>query len=316
MRENKKPESKKPIFIFFEYKPLQYLNYKSLNHIWIWDDRDKLWFRYDKSTSELLNVYESIAVQDMPDDEELQKCLINKELENRIIEKINDMIGEKGICYSVSKEDLERQEEKNVLFEDWKKSMDAKENGIDDYIFFTDRLGRKVIINDMTSEKGICYSINPDTLLENRFDYIWIHSVKDSEWWLYSTKNNESKMLKKDFNYECALKKLGTDELSINEKRQIINSIKIIKSKYSKLDSSNIVKIKNNSECNCYNSKKEENMPPTMNKVKVVPKSDKYTRKDIEQALNEAHDGYNYVLDFKKEDDEYVYLYFKERDLQ
>lgn len=272
MQKNKRPENKTSIFTFFKYKPQQYPNYKSLNHIWVWDDRDALWFRYDKNTDELLNAYASLAVQDIPDYDEIKSFLISKELEDRIIGKINDMIGEKGLCYSVSREDLKRQKEK-------------KENDIEDYVFFTDRLGRKTIASNVS--------------LENRFDYIWIHSVKDNEWWLYRTKDNESQALKEDFDYECALEKLGVDELSINEKKQIVNSIKILKDKYTQ------------KKC-----KKENDMPPTMNKVKVVPKSEKHTRTDIERALNDAYDDYGYVLDFKKEDDEYVYLYFKEKDLQ
>lgn len=47
--------------------------------------------------------------------------------------------------------------------------------------------------------------------------------------------------------------------------------------------------------------------------VKVVPKSAKYTRDDIEKVLSEAYENENLVLDFKKEDDEYVYLYLRER---
>lgn len=60
---------------------------------------------------------------------------------------------------------------------------------------------------------------------------------------------------------------------------------------------------------------KEKKMTATMKKVKVVPKSEKYTRNDIEQALNEAYDDYGYVLDFIKEDDNYVYIYLKEKEI-
>lgn len=62
-------------------------------------------------------------------------------------------------------------------------------------------------------------------------------------------------------------------------------------------------------------SKEKKTMTATMKKVKVVPKSEKYTRNDIEQALNEAYDDYGYVLDFIKEDDNYVYIYLKEKEI-
>lgn len=61
--------------------------------------------------------------------------------------------------------------------------------------------------------------------------------------------------------------------------------------------------------------KEKKDMTATMKRVKVVPKSDKYTRDDIEQALNEAYDDYGYVLDFIREDGNYVYIYFKEKDI-
>lgn len=51
----------------------------------------------------------------------------------------------------------------------------------------------------------------------------------------------------------------------------------------------------------------------TMRKVRVVPQS-KYVGLDIERALSEAYDDYGYVLDFMKEDNNYVVLYLKERD--
>lgn len=47
--------------------------------------------------------------------------------------------------------------------------------------------------------------------------------------------------------------------------------------------------------------------------VRVVMKSDKYTRTDMETALSEAYENENLVLDFKKEDDGYIYLYLKEK---
>lgn len=50
-------------------------------------------------------------------------------------------------------------------------------------------------------------------------------------------------------------------------------------------------------------------------KVRVVPKSDKYTREDIECALDRAYEDSNYVLDFMKETDKYVILYLKEKDI-
>lgn len=49
-------------------------------------------------------------------------------------------------------------------------------------------------------------------------------------------------------------------------------------------------------------------------KVKVVPKS-KYTREDIEKALDEAYEDYSYILDFMKETDEYIVLYLKEKEI-
>lgn len=49
--------------------------------------------------------------------------------------------------------------------------------------------------------------------------------------------------------------------------------------------------------------------------VRVVSKSEKYTRADVETALNMAYDAENLVLDFKKEDDDYVYLYLKEKSI-
>lgn len=56
-------------------------------------------------------------------------------------------------------------------------------------------------------------------------------------------------------------------------------------------------------------------MTTTMKKVKVIPKSEKYTRQDLEQALNEVYDDYGYILDFMKEYKKYVVLYLKERDV-
>lgn len=50
-----------------------------------------------------------------------------------------------------------------------------------------------------------------------------------------------------------------------------------------------------------------------MRKVRVIPQS-KYVGLDIERALSEAYDDYGYVLDFMKEDNNYVVLYLKERD--
>lgn len=50
-------------------------------------------------------------------------------------------------------------------------------------------------------------------------------------------------------------------------------------------------------------------------KVRVVMKSDKYTRQDIETALDTAYDELGYILDFMKETDKYVVLYLKEKDV-
>lgn len=64
-----------------------------------------------------------------------------------------------------------------------------------------------------------------------------------------------------------------------------------------------------------YNLNRGKKMTTTMKKVKVIPKSEKYTRQDLEQALNEVYDDYGYVLDFMKEDKNYVVLYLKEREV-
>lgn len=50
-------------------------------------------------------------------------------------------------------------------------------------------------------------------------------------------------------------------------------------------------------------------------KVRVVMKSDKYIRQDIETALDTAYEELGYVLDFMKETDKYVVLYLKEKDV-
>lgn len=64
-----------------------------------------------------------------------------------------------------------------------------------------------------------------------------------------------------------------------------------------------------------YNLNRGKKMTTTMKKVKVIPKSEKYTRQDLEQALNEVYDDYGYILDFMKEYKKYVVLYLKERDV-
>lgn len=64
-----------------------------------------------------------------------------------------------------------------------------------------------------------------------------------------------------------------------------------------------------------YNLNRGKKMTTTMKKVKVIPKSEKYTRQELEQALNEVYDDYGYVLDFIKEDENYIVLYLKEREV-
>lgn len=54
----------------------------------------------------------------------------------------------------------------------------------------------------------------------------------------------------------------------------------------------------------------------TIGLVRVIMKSDKYTRADIETALTTAYENENLVLDFRKEDDQYVYLYLKDKPIQ
>lgn len=50
-------------------------------------------------------------------------------------------------------------------------------------------------------------------------------------------------------------------------------------------------------------------------KVKVIPKSNTYTREDIETALDEAYNETGCILDFMKETDKYIVLYLKEKDI-
>lgn len=49
--------------------------------------------------------------------------------------------------------------------------------------------------------------------------------------------------------------------------------------------------------------------------VKVIPKSEKYNRADLEAALGQAYEETGLILDFMKETDKYIILYLKEKDV-
>lgn len=61
-------------------------------------------------------------------------------------------------------------------------------------------------------------------------------------------------------------------------------------------------------------AKKEKEEMNNSDKVKVVPKSEKYTSQDIETALSNAYEDYGLILDFIKETNDYMILYLKERE--
>lgn len=111
--------------------------------------------------------------------------------------------------------------------------------------------------------------------------------VDDSgDWWCYNSATREISKLKersktlpykKVRSYECIDTRTAVDKIlkAIKEKKEMSNS----------------------------------------DKVKVIPKSEKYTSQDIETALSNAYEDYGLVLDFIKETNDYMILYLKEREL-
>lgn len=74
------------------------------NHLWIWDERDKLWFRYKLGTEELVNCFEKLNGSPLLETNiKLCKTIVSNELINKITTKIKTLVG-KGVCSVVKKE--------------------------------------------------------------------------------------------------------------------------------------------------------------------------------------------------------------------
>lgn len=409
-------------------------------YIWVWGSRDKLWFRYDKETDELLNVYEKIASSSVPDECDLKKISIDKKLEKKIIGKIKDLIG-KGLCTTgdqfldkISKydnfkfyiwNDAKRSKHDNkfskyfieynsyfykydaeigelatyrpdlVPFNDWievskedcldyencceriaagdfSPDRNIKEYCITANRFYDDEpVVMKTKVNPITHDdcvdwvsafdeenfskfssyddaldfirnppgffnSHIVYNVKvievdnlpkveedenyefedgkklKDSLKENielifyktknEPDFTWIFDKTDNRWFGYNGLTHKLTIVITD----CVPAAHKLEEISMSrydvesigkEAKRLLNDEKSFFGKSAS------------------KGKEKKNMTATMKKVKVVPKSEKYTRNDIEQALNEAYDDYGYVLDFIKEDENYVYIYLKEKEI-
>lgn len=97
-------------------------------------------------------------------------------------------------------------------------------------------------------------------------------------------------------------------ELFLKEKEDVLSSGLIMLSKENCVNS--------DSYTNLMSKKLEKfKMNAPIEKVKVVPKSNKYTIEDVETALNVAYDECGLVLDFIKETDNYMILYLKEKEI-
>lgn len=131
---------------------------------------------------------------------------------------------------------------------------------------------------------------------------------KEGNWYNYNSDTKE-------------LQKIYTHYLNVQSIRNPVKDYQLIKIKATQAVDSNLAveKIKEMSEnCICYGVERvmrEKKMNENYTKVKVVPKSEKYTRDDIETALAEAYEENGYVLDFMRETDKYIILYLKEKDL-
>lgn len=435
--------------VYFDEKGEDFNFYKDIgakdsNYIWIWRSKDKLWFRYNKDTDELLNVYKKIVSFDIPDECDLKKTLMNKKLEEKIIGKIKDLI-DKGACTTeyqfldkISKyhnfkfyvwSDAKRSKHDNkfskyfvehnsylykydakigdlttyrpnlVPFSDWTEVSkedcldykncceriaagdfspirDIKEYCITANRFYNDEpVVTKVKIDPLThdvcidwvsvfdKEKFSKFSSydNACSFVQNHpglFDSSIIYNVKvievdnlqkieedenyefedgkklkDSLKDLYFYKENKNddfvwifdKAINRWFRYDLltlnfriavndivpTADKLQEISISDSDAENVRKEIK----KLLNSEKFSAVAVTENFNKTASKSKEKKKMTATMKKVKVVTKSEKYTRNDIEQALNEAYDDYRYVLDFIKEDKNYVYIYLKEKEI-
>lgn len=435
--------------VYFDKKEEEFNFYKDIgskdsNYIWIWRSKDKLWFRYDKDTDELLNAYEKIASSGIPDECDLKKTLISRKLEEKIVGKIKDLI-DKGVCTAgdqfldkISKHhnfkfyvwsDAKRSKHDNkfskyfvehnsylykydaeigdlatyrpvlVPFNDWievskEDCLDYKNccerivagdfspvGGIKEYCITANRfygdepVVAKVKIDPLTHDvcidwvsvfdeekfskfssyynacdfvqnhpglfsNSIVYNVKvievdnlPKVEEDENYEFEDGKKLKDSLKDLYFYKENKNddfvwifdKAINRWFRYDLLTLnfRIAVNDIvpTADKLQEIIISdsdVENVRKEIKKLlnrEKSSAVAVTENFNKTASKSKEKKKMTATMKKVKVVPKSEKYTRNDIEQALNEAYDDYGYVLDFIKEDDNYVYIYLKENNI-